>query len=85
MVYQTLSPGKIVLTKDSGVRTRAEGREMVPGFELVSSGLHAILVRISIAVMKHHDQKSLGEKKKSLFLFILPSNSLSPRQVRAET
>ena len=68
-MYQTLSPGKIVLTKDSGVRTRAEGREMVPGFELVSSGLHAILVRISIAVMKHHDQKRLGEKKKFISVY----------------
>ena len=41
------------------------------------------LIRVTTAVMKHHDQKHLGEK--FFFSLILPFNSLSSKVVRTGT
>lgn len=51
---------------------------------LVELVKHCALVRISIAVIKHNDQKQLGEGR-TVSLLILPGNSSSLREVRAGT
>ena len=48
-----------------------------------SRGPTPFLVRVTIAVMKHHDQKQLGEKR--VFMLTVSYNGLSSKAVRTET
>ena len=52
---------------------------MVSGRSMVL--MYGVLVRVSIAEIKHHDQKQLGEKRVYFLILLGPS----PRKVRART
>jgi hypothetical protein len=45
---------------------------------------HPVLVRVSVTVMKHHDQTQGGEEKRFIWL-TLPYHCLSSKEVRAGT
>lgn len=84
----TFVEGHIGCSQRMAIMNKTEMIKQLPVVDEVSLGyMHksGILVRATIALMRHHDQKQLGEERFCFTLLTVPNNSGLLKAVRAST